>query len=173
MNRIGGSGKEFRYCAELSTDGGFAMRRRPSARLLIIDAQQRILLFRFVFRQGPLAGQDYWATPGGGVENQETFEQAAVRELHEETGIRIEHVEAHVAEREFVLQLPDGEHVMAQERFFLIAVDNDSLSRDGWTAQEVEIMADHKWWTRDELARTEATVWPRDLLEMTAAALSR
>ena len=72
-----------------------------------------------------------------------------------------------------MLQLPDGEHVMAQERFFLIAVDNDSLSRDGWTAQEVEIMADHKWWTRDELAHTEATVWPRDLLEMTAAALSR
>lgn len=31
-----------------------------------------------------------WALPGGGVEKNETAEQAAVREVHEETGIRIE-----------------------------------------------------------------------------------
>ena len=86
------------------------MRRRPSARLLIIDDAGRVLLFRFVHHEGALAGQDYWATPGGGVEEGETFEQAAIRELEEGTGIRAENVGPEVAQREFALQLPDGEH---------------------------------------------------------------
>jgi hypothetical protein len=48
-----------------------------------------------------------------------------------------------------------------------------SLSRDGWTAQEVEVMADHRWWSLDELAQTPATVWPENLLAMLNAAKSR
>jgi 8-oxo-dGTP diphosphatase len=142
------------------------MRRRPSARLLILDGARKILLFRFVHKKGALAGQDYWATPGGGVEEGETFEQAAIRELEEETGLRAENVGPEVAHREFALQLPDGEHVIADERFFLIEAKAPSLSRDGWTAEEAEVMADHKWWSQDELAQTSATVWPQDLLVM-------
>lgn len=64
------------------------MRRRLSARLLILDEAGRILLFRFVYKRGPLAGQDFWGTPGDGVEGDETLEQAALRELVEETGLR-------------------------------------------------------------------------------------
>jgi len=60
-----------------------SMRRRPSARLLITDPTGRVLLFRFVHQRGALAGQSYWATPGGAVEEGETFAQAAVRELQD------------------------------------------------------------------------------------------
>ena len=139
------------------------MRHRPSARLLVLDSAGRILLFRFVHKTGPLAGEDYWATPGGAVEEGETFEQAAIRELEEETGVRVETVGAQVARSEFVLQLPDGERVLADERFFLIAVDIETLSRDGWTTLEAEVIADHRWWTSEELTNTSETVWPKNL----------
>ena len=43
-------------------------------------------------------------------------------ELFEETGIRVETVGQEVAEREFVMQLPDGECVTAEERFFVVRV---------------------------------------------------
>jgi 8-oxo-dGTP diphosphatase len=107
------------------------MRGRPSARLLILDPSGRILLFRFVFTNGVLAGQDYWATPGGGVEEGETFEQAAIRELREETGIRLEDIGPEVARRELVLLLPDGERVIADERYFLVQSGDATLSREG------------------------------------------
>ncbi|EIK67387.1 hypothetical protein PseBG33_2634 [Pseudomonas synxantha BG33R] len=42
------------------------MRERKTARLLVINLAQQVLLFRFVHKDGTLAGQDYWATPGGG-----------------------------------------------------------------------------------------------------------
>ena len=149
------------------------MRTRLSARLLVLDPSGRILLFRFVHANGALAGRDYWATPGGAVEDGETFEQAAIRELEEETGILMQDIGLEVGRKEFVLQLHNGERVMADERFFLVKLAAASLSRDGWTAHEVEVMADHRWWSLDELAQTSATVWPENLLAMLNAAKAR
>ena len=55
---------------------------RKAARLLVLDGRGRILLFR----HSDPNGNAFWATPGGGVEPGETFEQAARRESVEELG---------------------------------------------------------------------------------------
>jgi 8-oxo-dGTP diphosphatase len=142
------------------------LRARPSSRLLVLDPSDRLLLFRFVHSEGALAGDDYWATPGGGLDDGETFEQAAIRELWEETGLRVDDVGAEVGQRTFVLQMPDGEHVMADERFFLVKADGDALSRDRWTELERKVMTEHRWWSRSELAETGEVVYPGNLLDM-------
>jgi 8-oxo-dGTP diphosphatase len=145
------------------------MRRRPSSRLLVIDRNNRVLLFRFAFKHGPLAGQAYWATPGGALEEGESFADAALRELFEETGILRDAVGPEVAEREFVFQLHDGEYVMAEERFFLVRVDDQSLSRDHWSAVEIEVMTDHRWWSVQELKSTSEAVFPEKLVAILAS----
>lgn len=68
----------------------------PAVRLLVLDDQQRLLLFH-IHDGAPLhvfypEMSIYWGTPGGGLEPGESFEQAARRELWEETGIQIEAV---------------------------------------------------------------------------------
>lgn len=142
------------------------MNRRLSSRLLVIDPDDRILLFRFAHKTGALAGKDYWATPGGALEDGESFESAAIRELAEETGIVRSDVGAEVARREFVLTVPSGEEVLADERFFIVRVTDTELSREGWTADERAIMDEHRWWRTDELAVTSETVFPENLAAM-------
>lgn len=59
--------------------------------------------------------------------------------------------------------MPDGEEVMADEQFFVATVTDQTVHRDRWTSQEVEVINDHKWWSAAELKSTSDIVWPDDL----------
>ena len=65
-----------------------AVKLRPSARAIVLDEHDRILLCRFELeREGsPVV---VWATPGGGVEPGETLLEALRRELREEVGLEV------------------------------------------------------------------------------------
>ena len=89
--------------------------------------------------------------------------------MFEETGILRDTVGKEVAEREFAFQLHDGEYVMAEERFFLVRVTDQSLSRDHWTPIEIEVMTDHRWWSVEELTSTSEAVFPETLVAILAS----
>lgn len=55
---------------------------RQAARLLVVTPEEKVLLLRLE----PSFREPFWVTPGGGLDDGETFLDAAHRELHEEVG---------------------------------------------------------------------------------------
>jgi 8-oxo-dGTP diphosphatase len=147
------------------------MRARPAARWIILNADNRVLLFKFEFKTGPLAGARFWATPGGAVDAGETYEQAAVRELFEETGLKLVDPGPQIAQCDATFRAPDGEPVTADERYFRLHIERLDLSRDAWTALEREVMTAHRWWSAEEILASEETIWPKTLAELIKGAL--
>ncbi|PMY60355.1 MULTISPECIES: NUDIX hydrolase [Pseudomonas] len=141
-------------------------RRRLASRILLISDSQRLLLFNIRYGSGALAGRCYWATPGGKLQDNESFEAAAIRELYEEAGVEIQSVGQCVAHREFPWQMPDGEQVLAVENYYVVRVREERCSRVRWSDQEREAVCDVKWWSESELAACPDEIFPQDLLNL-------
>jgi 8-oxo-dGTP pyrophosphatase MutT (NUDIX family) len=62
---------------------------RSAVRLVVLDVDERVLLFQIREPKHPEQGT-VWELPGGGIDPGETYVQAAVRELVEEAGIVVE-----------------------------------------------------------------------------------
>jgi 8-oxo-dGTP pyrophosphatase MutT (NUDIX family) len=131
---------------------------RPAARLLVIDAQDRILLFRFTPGDRP----PFWGTPGGQLDEGESFEDAARRELLEETGIAADPGPS-IAFKTSVFTTFEGVKVRAVEHYFVVRVDAPEIVTDGHTEMERDFMQEHRWWSAEELARCPDPYYPPDL----------
>jgi 8-oxo-dGTP pyrophosphatase MutT (NUDIX family) len=147
-------------------DYHLGVQQRPSSRLLVLNREKQLLLFRFEHRSGPLAGHVFWATPGGGLNAGESFEDAAGRELYEEVGIKLDHPGPQIAQRTARFALPTGEPVEADERYFLIDAENNVVSAEHLTELEREVMVANRWWSQAELQSTPERIWPEDLAQI-------
>ncbi|WP_435418159.1 NUDIX domain-containing protein [Parerythrobacter aurantius] len=143
------------------SESGTPKRIRRAARIILLDPEDRVLLFRFVLEDRP----PFWATVGGECDPHESFEDAARRELREETGIDAD-PGLQVAQQNPEFITPEGEAVRGDERFFRVRVSNVKISTDGHTALEQRVMQEHRWFTRSELASWHEYIYPRELADL-------
>lgn len=148
-------------------------RRRRAMRVLLVDDRDRILLFRDS-DLGIDPVPHWWITPGGGVDPDESDVDAAIREIHEETGLVIggEDLVGPIATRT-VLHGYSDQVVTQEEAFWLVRTAAFEVSTAGHTAEELATMTTHRWWTRNELAVADEPVWPADLRRLWDHAATR
>ncbi len=130
---------------------------RRAARVLLLDEDRRVLLVRFCYH-----GRSWWAAPGGGLEDDETHEDAARREVAEETGFELEEPGPWVWTREHVFRF-EGRLYRQLERYFLAEVPGFEPRPKLLGAAEVGVFSGLRWWTLPELEDTDEEFAPADL----------
>ena len=120
---------------------------RDAARVVLLDASGRVLLMRWRL----LTGDSIWITPGGGVDPGETHEEAALRELAEEVGLRGVPLGPWVWSREHLLRW-NGRDILQRERFHLARVASHEVDRSANDANELRVIEEIRWWSLAELA---------------------
>ena len=122
---------------------------RPAARILLVDADARVLMFRFTPDDRP----PFWCTPGGAVDPGESYAEAARRVVDFRTF--------------------EGTEVTADERYFRVDVDTCDVRPGGLTAQEQILLVGHRWFSAAEIATHDETLYPADLVDLLDATEAR
>jgi ADP-ribose pyrophosphatase YjhB (NUDIX family) len=136
---------------------------RPGARIVLLDADDRILLIRA--ESSEMDQPVIWITPGGALEAGESYEQAALRELWEETGIDDAELGPCVWLRDHVWRWGETFYD-SRERFYLVRAPRTDVSPRHMEAMELESFAGFRWWSVDELAATDEFFVPLDLARL-------
>lgn len=140
------------------------MRERLTARVILIDALDRILLMKARSPAAP-EGAGVWFTVGGGAEPGETVLEAAAREIREETGFDRFELGPVVWRREGMLNWGGAERLF-KESYVVARCAGGAISRAGWDAAERALIDDIRWWSRDEIAASAEPIYPAGLAEL-------
>lgn len=139
-------------------------RHRLSSRVLLFDRENRILLFLTTAPDTSRIAR--WITPGGGVEPGESQHDAAVRELYEETGLRVADLGAPVWSHDFTVEWDAADHATGHAQFYTVVADRFEPSRENWTPVEQVDVLEHRWWSLSELLSTAEPYEPKELIEL-------
>ncbi|MGW5097813.1 NUDIX hydrolase [Streptomyces nodosus] len=153
--------------AELSAPGGgggvestYTGGLRRVARVVLLDPRDRILLLHGHEPDDP--ADDWWFTPGGGLEGDETREQAALRELAEETGITEVELGPVLWRRRCSFPFA-GRRWDQDEWYYLARTAQTTAVASALTELERRSVVGARWWTCGELAEAHETVYPKRL----------
>ena len=134
---------------------------RPTARLIVLNERGEVLLFRLEGDGGP-----FWMSPGGGLKAGESYEQAARRELREETGIEITELGPWVWKGADLWHGRDKTYRMIR-RFYLVRLrGTPEVDLSGLTGFEAKVTIEYRWWSIDEIRQSSDWFSPRRMADL-------
>jgi len=149
---------------------GDLIKVRRSARIVVLHPAGAVLLVHYTDLT-PIDPSKpellrYWVPPGGEVEEGESYEEAATRELEEETGIDLTEVGPQIWSRQRQL-MHRCELKTYLERYFVAWAESPGQLRN----RTLEKIEEIRWWTLDELRASSETFLPEGFVQLVAPIL--
>jgi len=143
-------------------DHGETVIARRAARVLLVDPAGRTLLLHGGDPARP--GLRWWFTPGGGLSGGETPAEGAVRELWEETGLRVTPGELGAPVWHQIAEFSyDGHDYRQEQDFYLLRVSEMRVDTAGMEDDEQQTIIGHRWWSASEIEASDELIFPEEL----------
>lgn len=143
---------------------------RRVSRVVLLDENDRFLLLLTASPrlQSPVVR---WLTPGGGVEDHESHAEGAIRELFEETGLRVDSIGEPIWSIEGQSIFNDGHIQSTYSEYFVVRTTSFELTNENWMDNEFVDITDVRWWTVEELQNSGEKYSPELLVDVIQLAI--
>lgn len=143
-------------------------RSRRAVRVIVTDGASVLV---WVDTDPGLPGSRWYVTPGGGIDPGESSVDAAVRELWEETGLRVAASDLSGPVMRRVVVHGYSDQILDQsEEFYVLRTPRFTPDIAGHTPDEQLTLQGHVWLAFDDLEDADAPVWPEVLADVVALA---
>lgn len=149
------------------------LKERNSVRVLLFNQEGALLLMhaddpRTTTLEGTYLGP-FWFPIGGGIESGESVQQAALREVNEETGLAPEDIElgpvVWQGAYDFILS---GVPTHAKQLFIVAKTDKNAVTLSQLTTEEKKIIKKIAWFTWEQIKNSKEIIYPIGLAELIA-----
>lgn len=138
---------------------------RDSVRIILLNDNNELLLMCIDDPKTRSIGREYkgyfWTLLGGGIEENEKVEEAAIRELFEETRLNKKDFElgpiVWFGELDLILY---GKSAHIREKYIVARTKKKTVSSTNLTPDESKVVKNLKWFSLDQIINSKETIYP-------------
>ncbi len=138
---------------------------RKTARIVLLNNFDNVLLVKYEEKESVNPKRPdikkYWVCPGGGVHDNESFEEAAIRELNEETSIEVKIDSWIWTDRKKLKHA--GILKQFEQRYFLVRHDIGDIATYN---KSDEPIVEARWWSITEIQESTELFFPDGLAKL-------
>jgi 8-oxo-dGTP pyrophosphatase MutT (NUDIX family) len=139
---------------------------RNAVRTVLLTPEREILMLQI---RDPGGGAPFWITPGGGMEDGETFDATLRRELKEELGLEAFEIGPLLWRRQHTFNWGEKRYCQREEYRAVHAPRFAPLMSD---AAEAEVLQQFRWWPLSDMAASTERFTPLALADIVRRYLS-
>ena len=151
---------------------------RKAIRILLINERQELLLmcvenFDIKTLEGS-KNKRLWCTVGGGIEKNESIQEAALREIYEETGLLQSDIKlGPVVWKSSVNLILKGIKTQLEESFIVAHTTQQKVALCCPTEDEKQVVTQFHWFTLEEIIKSTDPIFPEKLAQYLPDILSK